>query len=201
MINTVFFVINVIFTIIIWRYLLRKSILDHYRDKLFDLRDDVRNYYIANHIPLSDETYKNIRDLINSHLRFTEKMSLVEVIFFSKAIDDDNELKNYIKNNIDNKFKTSDKNLNSFIKETRDKSSLILFDYMVFSSPLLILMFFMIPIVFFPIILVKWFLSNTKKELSLIRESMRETFKIFVKFIATKDDLEELSYENENCIA
>lgn len=201
MINTVFFAINVIFAIIIWRYLLRKSILDHYRDKLFDLRDDVRSYYIANHIPLSDETYKNIRDLINSHLRFTEKMSLVEVICFSKAIDDDNELKNYIKNNIDNKFKTSDKKLNSFIKETRDKSSLILFDYMVFSSPLLILMFFIVPVVFFPIIIVKWFLSNTKKELSLIRESMRETFKIFVKFIATKDDLEELSYENENCIA
>ena len=201
MINTVFFAINVIFAIIIWRYLLRKSILDHYRDKLFDLRDDVRSYYIANRIPLSDETYKNIRDLINSHLRFTEKMSLVEVICFSKAIDDDNELKNYIKNNIDNKFKTSDKKLNSFIKETRDKSSLILFDYMVFSSPLLILMFFIVPVVFFPIIIVKWFLSNTKKELSLIRESMRETFKIFVKFIATKDDLEELSYENENCIA
>lgn len=186
---------------IVWKYILHPSILDHFRDKLFDLRDNVRDYYLTNDIALDDKTYKSIRDLINSHLRFTERMSLIKVLCFSSLVDNNKELKNYIKNELDSKFNTNNKELLKFIKETRDKSSLILIDYMVFSSPFLISLFMLISFCFVPILLVKWLLSSIKNELNLIKEAMQVASKVIIKFVATKDDLEEISYETENQVA
>jgi hypothetical protein len=139
MINTIFLGINILLLIVIWEKVLKPSILDNYRDKLFDLREEVREYYLANGIPLSHNTYIQLRNLINSHLRFTEQMSFIKVAFFASRIEKNRDLKNYIQRSIESNFATNNKDLFLFIKTTRKKAVDILQKYMIFSSPTLII--------------------------------------------------------------
>ena len=92
MINTVLFGIDLILIYIAWSFFLKRSILDHFRDKLFDIRDDIRLYYIENKIPLTDKTYIKIRNLLNSHLRFTEQLSLFKIAIFLSEVERNPEL-------------------------------------------------------------------------------------------------------------
>lgn len=141
MINTLFFGINLILIYIAWTYVLKRSILDNTRDKLFDLRDEIRTYYIDNQISLTDTTYKSLRDSINSHLRFTEKKSLVKLVKFIYEVQKSPQLHDHINNEINKHFSTNNAELDRFIKKSREKSSIILFQYMVFSSPSMMILF------------------------------------------------------------
>lgn len=198
MINTIFFGINIILFMIIWKYMLRPSILDHYRDQLFDLREEVRSYYMSMNISFDEKTYISLRNLLNSHLRFTEKMSLTKISYFSSKIDKSDELKNHIKNEINAKFATEDEHLSNFIKITRTKSIKILINYMILSSPLLLSLLIFISCLYLPVWIVRRILSSIQRELSYVSEAMGETSKIVIRYIATKDDLEELSYETSS---
>lgn len=195
MINTIFFGINIVLFMLVWKYMLRPSILDHYRDKLFDLREEVRSYYLSRDLSFNEKTYISLRDLLNSHLRFTEKMSLTKISYFSSKIDRNNELSKHIKDEINAKFETNDEHLASFIKVTRTKSIKILLNYMILSSPILILLLIFISCVYLPIWIGKLVLSSIQRELNYLSEAMLETSKIVTKYIATKDELEEFSYE------
>jgi len=198
MINTVFFGINIILLFYVWKFILRPSILDYFRDRLFDLREEVRDFYILKNIPLSDNTYKSLRDLLNNHLRFTEKLSLSNVFYFSAKIDKNIELKNFIKHEIENKFKTDDERLSIFIKKARLTSSRILIYYMIFSSPLLILLFSSILVYRIPLFMAGKIISSINDEIKLISSTLRGTSEIVNKYITTNDDLEELSYKLSN---
>lgn len=190
MINLMFLGLNVIFLIFIWKNILRLSILDHYRDKLFDQRDKIREFYIANNISLGDVTYKNLRDLINGHLRFTEEMSFTQVIHFADKIENNLELKEYLKNKTDALFKTDNADLSNFIEKSRSHSSRILFNYMIFSSPILLMLLFVISLIYIPyIIIIK---ITNKITINVFRAAFRKTARIISRFIKD-DDLEELS--------
>jgi hypothetical protein len=194
MINTIFFGINILLAIIIWKYILQPSILDHYRDKLFDLRESVRDFYISKNIPLEDKTYKNLRNLINSHLRFIEKMSFSKITYFSAQVDKNKELGNRIKNELNSNFKTDNSELAKFIKDIRMNSVEILICYMIFSSmPILILFVFV-----FALKVIIGFVKAThckiKNEFDCVAKAVNETSEMMGKIVPGKD-LEEFSYE------
>ena len=148
MINTVLFGINIILLYFVWTYALKPSILDHYRDRLFDLRNEVREYYISNNISLLDNTYKSLRDSINSHLRFTEKKSLIKILKFIYELEKDPGTHKYFDQEIDKYFYTKNSRLQDFVKQSRDKSAQILFSYMIFSSPTMLILFLLSAIYF-----------------------------------------------------
>lgn len=134
MINAIFFGINVILLIVIWNSMLRKSILDHHRDQLFDLRAEVRTYFIENDIPLDSVTYKNLRDLLNGHLRFTELMTFTKFLILEVEVRGNKELQEHLKVEMDNRMNTQDPKLKEFISQVRQKATIILKNYMINSS-------------------------------------------------------------------
>jgi hypothetical protein len=194
MINLILFGFNIILIIVIWKVILRSSILGHFRDKLFDQREKIREYYIANKIPLEDETYKNIRDLINGHLRFTEDMSFTQVIHFASKIESDDDLKSYLKNQTDAKFKSDNQDLSKFLEESRTKSSRILFNYMILSSPALIMLLFCVSLFYVPFLILSAITKKISVKLNVFKAAYKQTALIISKFIKD-DDLEELSYK------
>lgn len=144
MINVIFFGINVILLIVVWNFMLKKSILDHYRDQLFDLREEVREFFIKNEIPLDSPAYKNLRDLFNAHLRFTEKITFMRFIFLEVKIQENKELQLFLKAEIEKQFDTTNPKLKEFIPQIRGKAKLILLNHMVNSSGLMWLLAFIV---------------------------------------------------------
>lgn len=148
MINATFFCINIILLISVWHFMLKKTILDYYRDQLFDLRDEVRGYYIKNGISLDSPSYRNLRDLLNAQLRFTERITFIKFIFLEVEVNNNKGLQKYLKDVFDLKFKTDDAELNAFITQVRGRSKLILLNHMVNSSGLIwLLAAFMSPFI------------------------------------------------------
>ena len=141
MINTFFFGVNLLLIYVAWNFFLKRSILDHFRDKLFDLRDDIRSFYIQNNIPLSDKTYKSLRDSLNSHLRFTEQKSLLKVAVFLAETDKYPELCKWLDYRLEESFSTDNEKLKEYILESRQKAAEILIGYMIFSSPAIMVLY------------------------------------------------------------
>ncbi len=195
MINTIFFGINIILSILIWKLILKPSILDHFRDKLFDLREETRVYYIVNDIPVSDSSYKNLRGLLNNYLRFTESMSFVGIIFLAKKIYKNKELYEYITREVESKFKFQNEQLDIIAKKVRENSSGIVLNYIVFSSPILISLFIsIIPIGIF-LMLAKKTINELTCKVEVISFALIEISKIVTSYIITKDNLEKISFE------
>ena len=65
----IFFGINILLVMAVWHFMLRPSILDHSRDRLFDLRDELRFSFLENNWDIGSASYKRLRDLVNRHLR------------------------------------------------------------------------------------------------------------------------------------
>ena len=129
--------LDILLLIVLWKVVLRKSILDHHRDRLFDLRDSVREYFVRRSVPLSSPIYMELRDLINAHLRFIDDMNLTSVFVYSSEVDRNPELGAYLKEQIDKRFSTRDENLMELVESTRCQAVLILTQYMVQSSLIL----------------------------------------------------------------
>ncbi len=137
MINALFFGINIFLIYAVWVYYLKPAILDHYRDKLFDLREEVREFYLSNGIPLSDKTYKSLRDLINGYLHSTESISITKIIAFSIGMENNKKLNARSKHQIDARFKTNNENLREYIDSVRVKSNEIILEYVTYSTPIM----------------------------------------------------------------
>jgi hypothetical protein len=180
--------------------MLKPSLLDHYRDKLFDLREEVREYYLNNSIPLGDNTYIQLRNLINSHLRFTEEMSLIKCSLFMAQVEKNVDLKKDIHKAIKSQFHTKNKDLDTYIKTIRKRAADILLKYMIFSSPLIIISIILITIVYIPQFIIQIITSKIKIGLSHTKDDIKAYIsKMVFKIVPTKDCLEEISYEMNLC--
>ena len=62
--------------ILIWHFVAKRTVLDHTRDKLFDLRDQIRADHLANGWGLENDAYKNLRKMLNAYLRYTSSVRL-----------------------------------------------------------------------------------------------------------------------------
>lgn len=86
------FVVASLLVMAMWRFALKRSLLDDARDRLFDCRDQLRSTFVANGWSLDGEGYKFARDSINSHLRFIEDMSVWKIIFVQASLKDKPEV-------------------------------------------------------------------------------------------------------------
>jgi len=194
MVNTVLLGVNILLFILLWKKVLRPSSLDDCRDKLFDLRDEVRAYFISRSLPLSDPIYKQLRDLINFHLRFTENLSLSSIIHFSVVVGRNKELSSHLKNQIDNRFKTDDKALTKFVEDVRTRATIILMFYMMQSSlPWLIL-----SIIWGVAYGLHSVVTNMYNRVSFNVEQLLTAIYALSKRAVRRDALEELSYRSSN---
>lgn len=195
MINTIFFAINILLALIIWKYMLRKSLLDHFRDKLFDIRDEVREYYILKNISLDDITYITLRELLNSQLRFIDNWSIYDILYASYKIKDDH-IKSLIKNEINSKLSTDDEKLSEFIIKIRGRSGFVISNYIVFSSLPFVSLMIITSLCCIPLLIFKWMFQSIRRELNLINDMLLFFSKVVNRFVGTQDDIEEISYES-----
>lgn len=176
---------NVLLIMAIWKFILRKTILDHHRDKLFDLRSEVRRYFFARK-SLSHPIYKEVRKLINAEIAMTENISLSGYIIWVNAIDANKELHMSVREDIDARFRCNDKELNDYINSVRSRASDICVSYLVSSS---FWMLTMVTIVGFFASFAQAFCALRDKTVSIRRQAVSVTAS---KMFSTKT-LEEAS--------
>lgn len=155
MVNTVLFCFNVLILIMLWHFMIKKTILDHHRDKLFDLRKEVRDHFISQNIPMDSAIYRSLLDLINGHLLFSEGVSFAQFVFMESAVKNNPPLKDHLKKQIDAKFNTDSKELNAYVLDVRCRAVSILKDYIISSSGITWVVVFFISLLFIPYMITK----------------------------------------------
>ena len=72
--------------LIAWRCW-KKTVRAMVRDRLFDLRDELRNHYVENGLDMNDGAYARTRERLNNLLRYTKNMRMIGYIYFSTHVD------------------------------------------------------------------------------------------------------------------
>ena len=72
--------------VITWRHW-KKTARAMVRDRLFDLRDELRNHYVENGLDMNDGAYERTRERLNNLLRYTKAMRMIGYIYFSAHVD------------------------------------------------------------------------------------------------------------------
>lgn len=117
------------------------------RDDLFKLRDELRTFFILNGYGLAHEQYHRHRDLLNTHIRFIEALSLSTFIAESIAFRSNPKAFEKLGLEVDAYFRCEDAKIRAFSSYVRKTSSLILINYMVERSALaMAAVFFAVPV-------------------------------------------------------
>jgi hypothetical protein len=131
---------NTLLVMAIWHFMLRPTILDHSRDRLFDLRDELRETFVSNGWDMSSPLYKRLRDLVNGYLRFTEEVSLFRMTYVTQEVKKNAELLSYVHHKNAAMFAVSNEKQKAFVQHFRRRSLMVVMDYAIFSSGLLLLL-------------------------------------------------------------
>ena len=135
MTETMLFGIGVLLSVATWYYMWRPTMLDSARDKLFDLRDEtVRNYFLEKGLTLDHPLYKELRDLINNHLRHTHTLSFFKFIYMIAWAQQNQDSHKIMKEQIDSKFHTDNPELAALVQKVREQAVMIMIGYAVESS-------------------------------------------------------------------
>ena len=167
------FGINILLMIFVWHFMLRKTILDHSRDQLFDLRDELRSEFLNNDWDLGSQDYKKLRDLINGHLRFTEQASILRISIVTAEIKRNSELKDFLRIRLDKVFVSNIPAQQEFIKKFRMKALVVVMSYAVFSSGFLLLAALAIS----PIVAANKFFEMINRQVDMTLDVCFEKFK------------------------
>ncbi len=199
---------SILLIIVTWKLLLKKSVLDDHRDKLFDLRDSLRESFVQQGWDLNSPVYRHLRDLINGYLRFTEKYVFLEFLIVELELKRNVDLQRGLKSSFDKRFETVSSDQREFISSFRRAAVQVMMSYMIVSfGPFVIVVALMMPIVAVWM-LVREFLSvckaggisalNTAVELQGIVVSLIELTIAFVaQFVLIDDVVEEYSAQQE----
>jgi hypothetical protein len=112
----------------------RRTMLDQARDRLFDTRDGLRAWFLENGYGIEHPLYRELRGLLNSYLRSTERLRFVGLLYFSAKIP--KEMMEEISRETDARYMTMDPKLAEYISEVRGHSGRIMQKYMLSTSTL-----------------------------------------------------------------
>lgn len=126
--------VGILALLFVWKYVWQRTLLDTTRDKLFDLRDGAREWFIDNGYSLDNSVYLALREVLNCHLRNTEGVSMIS--FFSYLVTK-NRYGDYDKvlgERISNCFATDDEKISQYITKIRWQAGTILLVHMIKKS-------------------------------------------------------------------
>jgi len=135
----VLFGVGVLAILSTWHWMYQPSLLDQTRDKLFDLRDEVRAHFVANGYSLDDRPYRAIRDLLNGHLLHTNRLSFSHFVAIAAWMQSNQKEAGLLREKLDRLFKTDDTALAEYLRKVRKQAALIMLEYMIKKSPAAIL--------------------------------------------------------------
>jgi D-alanyl-lipoteichoic acid acyltransferase DltB (MBOAT superfamily) len=128
-----------------WKITLR----DWVRDRLFDLRDEWRTYWVATGRDMNAKTYKDVRDYLNNYLRYTNDLRFV-TLFYLKI---KNPLLQVITADHNKLFATPDADLSAVIQKIRLRAAFAVQAYMCFTSLLAVGILFIAIVSLFPLLI------------------------------------------------
>ena len=154
--------LHVLSLILIWHFVAKRTVLDHTRDKLFDLRDQIRADHLANGWGLENDAYKNLRKMLNAYLRYTEIYSIWKIISLHRNLSKNPHLTEFVRKKINTSFATKNEKQAQYIQLVREKAFVILTEFSICYSGLLIV----ISMVMMPYVLLKRLISICSRGLS-----------------------------------
>lgn len=131
--QSVLFGLGIVGIIATWHFIWLPTHLDATRDRLFDLREKIRDEF-SEKWDLSDPVYAALRDLLNSHLRYTEKSDIFVAIMVLSWLSKNPEQHRLFSVSINKRFETTDSVKEALVREARQDASIIMLSYMVGSS-------------------------------------------------------------------
>jgi len=118
-----------------WRFMLKPSQLDRTRDRLFDLRDEeLRSGFLKHEEGLNHPLYIKLRDLLNDHLRYTNKITFAEYVLMVLWMKRNHETVEKALEKHKDEYLCDDASLNELSREIRLKASGVMIVHMVESS-------------------------------------------------------------------
>lgn len=116
----------------------KKTALDQCRDRLFDIRDDARRYFISRNIPLDHGIYVSLRRLLNAHIRYTLRMTFPRYLSMTFAMRSNPELMAEMRAELESLLKSNDPELSAYIATARRDSSNAMIKYIGETSAFII---------------------------------------------------------------
>ncbi|MRW89821.1 hypothetical protein GJ699_07485 [Duganella sp. FT80W] len=189
----------------VWRYIVKRSLLDTHRDKLFDLRDELRDKFHASGWDMGGPVYKQLRDLLNGYLRYTESFQFIEFIVIETGIQRNPELQAEMKARFEKVFAGMDEEQRHFAIGLRKEARRVMMSHMILSSfPLALITAVLFPFVALYMVLRASMESISSTGLSFSRSAreLRELVAAFAKLVVARiakaflveDLVEEYSY-------
>jgi hypothetical protein len=118
-----------------WRLVWCPTVLDTARDALFDVRDvTLYEYFSQDGRSLSDPMYATLRNLVNSHLRHTESLSIGQYVLMQAALKKSPALSAFLVQERERRFTAGTPELQKIVDEVRFLSTKAMLIYMVHSS-------------------------------------------------------------------
>lgn len=133
--------IGMLYGLFVWKAW-KKTSLDECRDKLFDIRDDARAYFLRRGIPLDDPVYQGLRKLINAQIHYTKRLTFPTFVAMTLAMKDSRELMAEVRREINQSLVTKDEELAAYIKKARSAASDALMQYIGETSAFILLVVF-----------------------------------------------------------
>jgi hypothetical protein len=130
-----------------WRHL-KITLLETHKQKLIELRDDLRNTYFENGWDLNSSAYRQLRDLLNGYSRYAESFTYSEFNYIENAIRKNPQLQAAMKARFEAHFSDVPSEQIAYVRKLRTEARRVMMSHMIFSSfPLAALTLVLFPIV------------------------------------------------------
>lgn len=135
MINVFLFGVNMLLVYAAWSYVLRRSIIDYFKDRLAEISDDITGYHVGRGLPLAAASHQDAKALVDNYLVFVETTPTLKIALFFSRLRRNPPLRDWIAKRVDRGFDAADAELLEFLSRSREKSAKMAAYCLVLSSP------------------------------------------------------------------
>lgn len=129
--NDIMFGVAILLTLSSWWFVYKPSLLDKTRDDLFDLRQEIRDYFLQSERGLDHPLYAALRDLINGHLHYTESLTMSRFIFWVHWHGKHPHEAEHLRLRVEAPFQTDDWELAAFARNVRLRAAGQMYGHML----------------------------------------------------------------------
>lgn len=123
--------IAILLALLSWWFAYKPSLLDKTRDELFDLRQEIRDYFLQSGRGLDHPMYAALRNLINGHLRYTESLTMSRFIFWVHWHGKHPQKAEQLRLRVEAPFQTDDRELAAFVMNVRVRAAGQMYGHML----------------------------------------------------------------------
>ncbi|MDA8191463.1 MAG: hypothetical protein M0Z68_08385 [Gammaproteobacteria bacterium] len=123
--------VSILLALSSWWFVYKPSLLDKTRDELFDLRQEIRDYFLQSGRGLDHPLYVALRDLINGHLHYTESLTMSRFVFWVHWHGKHPQEAEQLRLKVEAPFQTDDRELAAFAMNVRLRAAGQMYGHML----------------------------------------------------------------------